>query len=335
MQVPVSALPKYTALVRHARALILCRGDVNAAAKMAAKWPDTPGTRLTLEKAAVSAQSTADGFAEFGLAQIFWELYLAASGLGQLQPRMRLVPFKTKIPAELDNGAIADWIPESGMKPVRAFRFDQLELDSFKTGCLVVFSQELARMSTPAADGTIRRILVNATANFIDSEFLGAAAAVPGERPAGIANGQQTHVSTGSTLAAVTADLASMAAKLGSWGAPAWICHPKTFMSLAALDLVKFLPGGPQLCGAPIVRTTGSPAQLMLLDCDAVFLADDGQSTISAATQATVTMDDGESPTTTTLVSLWQNNLACLRVERFISWLAAHAAAVVTMDVTY
>jgi hypothetical protein len=190
-------------------------------------------------------------------------------------------------------------------------------------------------MSTPSAEATIRQILTNAVASFIDSEFLSSNAAVVGESPAGIGNGQQTHTSTGSTAAQIAADLSSMAGKLGSWASPVWICRPRTLLTLGALDIAKFLPGGPLLCGFPVATTVSSPAQIILLDLGAVLFADEGQSSISLSRQATVTMGDGGSPEVEEVVSLWQKNLACLRVERFISWLATHDAAVVVMTVSY
>lgn len=217
---------------------------------------------------------------------------------------------------------------------MRAISFGgTIELPEHKVACLVVLSAELARMSTPAAEAAIRRIVVDAIASFLDAEFLSSNAAAAGESPAGIGNGQQPHVSTGSTLAAVHADLSSMAAKLGSWASPVWVCRPKTFLSLAALDRIRFLPTGPLLSGFPIAYSAASPAQLALLDLGAIHLADDGRSTIGLSEQAALLTDVGESPAGATTVSLWQANLACLRIERYVTWLAAHDSAAVVMAV--
>jgi hypothetical protein len=101
------------------------------------------------------------------------------------------------------------------------------------------------------------------------------------------------------------------------------------------LDLISYAGAQPMFSGFPIYWSEGSPAQLMLIDLGAVLLADDGQSNIDIAEHATIVLDDGQSPLSTSTVSLFQSSMVAVRVERFISWLAAHDHAVVVMPVTF
>lgn len=255
---------------------------------------------------------------------------------------MRPTPFKTKIPVEATAGSVCAWIPEGGSKPAQALSFgDSLELEEYKMAMLVAISQELVRMSTPAALAVIRRILVDSVAAFIDSEFLSDSAPVTGESPGGIFNGQQTRVSTGGSAAQITADLNAMLLKLTSWRNVFWIMQPTTAAAIANASAVQFpniratQPDGGFLSGLPVLISSNSPKQIGLLDFGGVVLADEGSSRIDVTDQATVVLDDNVSPATTSLVSLWQANKVGVRVERYISWAAANDSIGVLMSVAY
>jgi hypothetical protein len=334
MSIPISSVPRGTALSRYVAALILSKNP-KAAADYSERWRDTPAVRLTFAKA-VTAQDTDDGLAEYGIGQELFEFYRAASLVARFSEFMRPTPLRVKVPIELNSGAVSAWVSQSGWKPLRALSFDRVVLDQFKTATVVVISQELARFSKPSAEATIRQILVNGVSTFIDSHFLSDAAAVADESPAGILYGQEAHGSTGSTEAQIRADLAAMGALLETWRYPVWVCKPKSFMFLASLGIIDFLPGGPLLCGFPIMHTTASPQQLALIDAGTILLADDGKSDISIAEHATITMDDGASPASTQEVGLWQTNQVAVRVERFINWAPGTADVMaVKMAVSY
>jgi hypothetical protein len=334
MRLPVYANPKGTSLSRYIAALVMTRNIVDAA-RYAERWPDSPAVKLAFAKA-VSEQTTADGLTEFGISSELFELYRSTSIVGQLSGRMRPTPFMIQVPRELDSGVVSQWIPESNEKPVRAFSFDQVGLQPYKTGTIVVLSKLLAQFSKPSAEQVIRTILVNGIAAFIDAEFLGDAAPVIAESPGGICYNQETHGSTGATEAQIRADLAAMGALLESWRYPVWVCRPKSFMHMASLGIIDFLPAGPLLCGFPIIWTNASPAQLALIDFGSVLLADDGKSDIMVSEHSMVKMDDGNSPSSAQDVSLWQSNLVGIRCERFISWQPGTADIMaVKMTVTY
>ena len=335
----IKALPKGTALARFAKAIAATR-NMDEAIDVSAQWSTTPAARLTLkaasESGAVASGNWGAALASYGLSDEFYELFRDASIVGRLSSRMARVPFNIATPTETSGGSQAQWVGEGISKPVGAFVFSTTTLESFKATLIIVISQALARHSTPSAEATVSRILTNSTAAFIDSEFLSSDAAIAGTSPGGIGAGQQTQASSGATAALIAADVSAMGGKLGSWGDPVFITRPKSFMHMAALGLITFLADGTALLsGMPIFWTSNSPAQLLLLDLAGVMLADDEESSISRATQATILMDDGTSPTVTTEVSLWQNNLSALKVERFVSWDAATTATAVVMPVSY
>jgi HK97 family phage major capsid protein len=334
MTLPVSALPRGTALSRYIMALASTRSIVEAR-DYSQKWRDSPAVRLTFDNATSEQSLAADPLAEYGISQEFFLLFQAASLVGKLSAQMRPSPFRTKIPAEDSSGTECAWVAESGLKPAAALSLTNIELNEYKLALLVAISKELSRMSKPAAEQVIRRILVANVARFIDQEFLSSAAGVVGESPAGIGNAQQSQVSSGATAANIASDVSSMGSKLGSWSAPVWITRPRTFMYLAVLDLIAYAGGVAMFSGFPIYWSEGSPAQIMLIDLNAIAIADEGRSEISVAEHATITLDDGVSPSSALTVGLFQNNMIALRVERFISWLAGHDAAVVVMPVAY
>ncbi len=99
---------------------------------------------------------------------------------------------------------------------------------------------------------------------------------------------------------------------------------------------------GGSLEGIPVIASQyaaiGSPANnlVILVNAGDIFLADDGGVTIDVSMEASLEMADdptnGGSPTETTLVSLWQDNLIGLRAERFINWARGRESAVAYME---
>lgn len=331
----VSVLPKGTGIVRYLRCLAMNEGRITSAVDQAEQYRDTPAVGLTLKAIVNPMLANGNPLSAYGLAQEFFELYRSASLVGRLMGFFRPAVFKTLMPVEEDSLSNPAWIPEAGMIPVRAFRFDQTYIDPFLMGMITVVSKQLLARSTPSADSIVRRILVSAAAKFVDSEFLSTSEPEAGVSPGGVCYGAQTHSTTGSTAAAIAADLSSMAAKLETWAYPIWAMKPKTFSTLAAYKLIEFLPGGPLLCGFPVFHTQASPAQIALVDAGSILLADEGASTIDYADEASITMGDGGSPESERALSLYNSDLAAFRVERQISWQRPNSGSAVSMAVNY
>jgi hypothetical protein len=94
-------------------------------------------------------------------------------------------------------------------------------------------------------------------------------------------------------------------------------------------------PMGGTLFNVPVIASDGAPSgNLILLDASQVVAASDIV-TLDASSQTSVQMDSApDSPPTasTILVSLWQNNLAALRCERWFGCqrMRTTACAVIT-----
>jgi HK97 family phage major capsid protein len=333
MTVSISRTPNLTAVVK---SMALSKGNVSNALGYAQGHWGEESIVYRATKAAVEPMASDTGISPSIVANEFMGLFRSQSVVGRLAAKMRPTPFRVKVPRELESGA-AIWVREQGSVPVRAITFAEgVELEACKAGLIVVFTEELARHSKPSAEETVRSILVGSTVAFIDSSFLSDDAPSPGEAPGGILHGQETHSSTGGSAAQVAADLAAMGALLTSWRAPAWIMKPCTFMHVCALRLVDFLQGGtPLLLGFPVYTSIASPQQIVLLDAGSVLLADEGQTEISLAQRGTVTLGDGLSPETEQVVSLWANNLAALKVFRYVSWQAAGDGIAAVMETSF
>ena len=95
---------------------------------------------------------------------------------------------------------------------------------------------------------------------------------------------------------------------------------------------LRLLPSGQLRCS---LNSTNSPGQISLLDAGDILLADEGGTEITASREANVLMDDGQSPAGSEMVSLFSLDLVAIKVLRQISWLRAHHASAVSMQVSY
>jgi hypothetical protein len=63
-----------------------------------------------------------------------------------------------------------------------------------------------------------------------------------------------------------------------------------------------------------------------------ILLADEGGFRIDTSTEASLQMSDPPSAGATSLVSLWQNNLLGIRLEKFINWAPRRSNAVYVIN---
>jgi HK97 family phage major capsid protein len=176
-------------------------------------------------------------------------------------------------------------------------------------------------------------------------------AAVTNVSPASITNGVTPVTATGTTAAALRADLKNVLDNFLSNNIPlAGIVGIMTQSQALAISLMQTslgtaaFPGltsqGGSLAGIPIITseniaaTGGSPTDgypIIFLRARDILLADDGQVTVDVSNQASLQMDSAPtSPPTgdTVPFSLWQHNCVGLRAERFINWGKARSTAV-------
>lgn len=355
-------LPKGTAFTRFAMAMACAKGNTMAAAEIAKqRWGSSTPEVETILRAAVAAGTTTDTNWAAPLAPYqdmqseFIELLRPMTIIGQMNG-FRTIPFNVRMPRQT-SGATAGWVGEGSPKPVSKLQFDTVSMPHAKVAVIVAITDELARMSTPSAEATVRQDLLETCAQFMDVNFLDPTiAASAGVSPGSITNGITGVDSTGSTVAQVTADLnaalTSMAVGNIGMRAPYWIMHPRTKNFLLTLrttqDVYAFrdeLVQG-RLLGIPVVSSTNVPTRdqsdpvsagsletyITLVDASEIFLADDGETMIDVSREASLQMDTAPTGGAQSLVSLWQNNLLAIRAERYVYWQRRRNAAVYVIE---
>lgn len=347
----VSALPTGTAFSRYVMTLAASNGDAYAALALAERLKDSPTVYATLEalntKSAVSAGTTTDStwagpLATYGVASEALALLRGASIIGQMESRMRRVPFRTKVPRETGTGTGGAWIGQGLATPVAATAYDTLTQEVFKSGVIVALSRELLNIGDPAAERTVRETVIAGLSAYLDGQFLTNTVTLSaGLRPAAITNGATAVVQSGVTAAAIAVDLGSLLAAITtSGGGLVWIMRPLTAFNIAAkfaaVGMATDIPR--TLLGIPLILSVNSPAQITLVDAANVLYSDDGGFDVSASEQASIQMNDAPSdPDTaaTVFTSLYQRNLWAVRVTRWLSYLRAQTGSVAYMAVTY
>jgi len=366
IEVKGTNLPKGTAFTRYAMSLARSKGNLMQAQEIAKGWQDTPEVEIVL-KAAVAAGTTTDASWAKPLVEYenmvgeFAELLRPATIIGRI-PGLRRVPFNIKIPRQT-GGSSVGWVGEGKPKPVSALAFDQITLGMAKTAGIVVITDELARSSSPAAEGVVRDDLVAQTAQFLDSQFVDPAkAAVSNVSPASITNGVTPVTASGTDADAVRADVQELMGKFItanlSLAGAVWIMTEMQALGLALmlnpLGQPEF-PGlqingnsGGTFFGLPVVLSenipanagagdpvVGAGARIILAKASEILLADDGQTMLDVSSEASLQMEsspDAPATATTVLVSLWQHNMIGIRAERYVNWAKRRAGAVQFID---
>ena len=348
-------LPAGTAFTRYVSALAVSKGNIMQAERIAENtYKDTPEVGQVL-KAAVAAGTTSDATWAGPLVQYqdmvseFIELLRPQTILGRMSA-VRRVPFNIRIPRQTA-GTSGAFVGEGAPAPVQKLDFDNILLPWAKASNIVVLTTELARLSNPAAEALVRQDLMDGISQFLDRRLIDPAfAGVANVSPASLTNGVTPVQASGSTLAAIDANVRSLfstfaAAELGLQSA-VWVMSASQAIRLSMIrtnqDTLAFpdltMSGGTWY-GIPVVVSnnvtpSGSPGDqhIILVDQSNVLLADDGQMMIDVSTEASVEMNDAPTGGATSLRSLWQNGLMGVKVDRWIYWMKRRAAAVQFID---
>lgn len=347
-------LPKGTAFTRYAMALAAAKGNLLQAEKLAQHWKDTPEVGIVL-KAATDAGTTSDTTWAAPLVQYtdmvseMIELLRAQTILGKLQ-NLRRVPFNIRIPRQT-SGTSGTFVGEGKPVPVRELAFDNITLPWAKASTIVVLTVELARLSNPAAEALVRQDLLDGISEYLDKRLVDPAyAGVANVSPASLTNGVTPRTASGATLAAIDADVGYVMKQFAnnnlSLATGVWIMSPAMAITLSLMRTNQDTPAFPGLSvnggtfyGLPVITSnnvapSGSPGDqhLILLDQREVLLADDGQMMLDVSSEAAVQMNDAPSDGAQSLVSLWQNGLLGVKVDRWIYWTKRRSTALQYID---
>jgi len=334
------SLPKGTLFTRYAMAIAAGRGSLSDALEYAKRWDaQTPEVSAYIKAAAGTA---AGGSPSWGsdltyptnLAGEFIELLRPATILGKI-PGLRRVPFNVRIPIQT-GGSTVNWVGEAAAKPVSELAFDAVTLTWNKVAGIVVLTEELVRLSTPSAEETVRRDLVEQMARFIDAQFITPSVSAGANNPASVTNGVSGHGASGTDADSLYTDLNTAlsdfdAADLGTESVVV-IMPPALSRGIATLRnaLGQFVfptveVMGGTLLGFPVIVSSSVPSgDIIFVKANEILLADDGDVRLDASNQATLDMAGGNTPA----FSLWQQNCIGIRAERFITWKKRRAEAV-------
>lgn len=347
-------VPKGINFARSVICLAVAQGNTEFAAQLAERhYSDDKRIaqflRLTPEmKAAVPAAYVGDagGWAE----DIAEAQTIGSDFIDYLRPMtvvdrltgFRRVPFNVKVSRQT-TGQSGYWVGEAKPTPLTSGVFDTVTMGFTKVGGISVMSKEQMRLSNINAEATIRDDLARAVVAKLDSTFVGTAAASAGVSPAGLLNSVSAQTSAGNTADDVREDLALLykllsASEIDLEGVSfVTTGRLKKAISLmrSSLGINEFPGSDTTLDGQPFIGSNHvGGGDVIAISTKDILLADDGQVEISMSDQASVEMLDAslvQDPTAGTgasTVSLWQNGLVGIKVERFINWQKARTAAV-------
>jgi HK97 family phage major capsid protein/HK97 family phage prohead protease len=348
-----SMLPKGTAFTRYVQAKVAGRGSLSDALEFAKQWKDsTPEVELML-KAAVNPGTIAEPAWAAPLAVTqpfndFLELLRPETLLGKI-PGLRQVPFNISIPIQIGGGTYA-WVGEGAPKPVGNLQFSSATLGVAKAAGIIVISEELAKISTPSAEATVRNDMIKGMAQYLDGQFIDpTVAAVTNVSPASITNLANGYATAGTSGDNARTDIKKGITLLTAANYPISevvliMSEANAFALATALTTngVAVNPNitskGGNILGVPVVTSQSAGSVVALVHAQSILYADDGGVNIDVSREASVEMNTAPtSPVTASAayVSLWQMNLIGLRAERFINWKRARTTAVVYTTATY
>jgi HK97 family phage major capsid protein len=255
---------------------------------------------------------------------------------------------------EQTQGGTGYWVGQGAPKPLTAMGFSPVTLAFTKVANIAVITEELARFSTPSAEGLVRDALRDALIETIDRSLVDPTeAGTANVQPASLTNGLTALSSAGTSADNVRTDLGKLvrALRTANLRGPIAIVMPDSLVTALAfmqnaLGQDEF-PGltaeggtikGLKIIGSEYVANSSGAGNMVIAIAEReVFLADDGQVVIDASREATLQMLDNPTnnsgtATPTTGVSMWQTNSIALRAERFINWSKRRAEAVAYMD---
>ncbi|MGI8895368.1 MAG: phage major capsid protein [Casimicrobiaceae bacterium] len=291
--------------------------------------------------------------ADYGaLASVFLSALRPLTIIGRLTGLVR-APFDERVTIQLDTAAGA-WVGESLPTPVLELAFGEVTLERFKVQSLCVVSDELVRSLSAAAEAFVHNALLRANVRTIDEAFIDPTnGGISGAKPKAITNGATGFISSGNTIAAITADAKDLARQLVDLGSDlanaVWIVHPRTASFLATLPGSGGAPAFPGVSmrggswfGLPVISSgsvplTNSPATtiIVLADPARILYADDDEIALDVSEQSSLQLRNDPLSGAQSLVSLWQMNLAAIKTTRRINWAAQIGSCAVLRDVSY
>jgi HK97 family phage major capsid protein len=344
-RVEVKNLAPGTRFARYAMAVAAGKGSISDTLAYAKRWQGQTPEFLDYIKAVAGSTDTGSGVwggdlvFQNNLASEFVELIRPQTIIGRVQG-FRSVPFNVRVPVQT-GGSTVNWVGEQAAKPVTELSFSTLTVPNHRIAGIIVLTEELVRLSSPSAEETVRRDLTDQIAQFMDEQFIRVAVTAGANNPASITNGVSSPAASGTTLAALMADLKTALATFDTAGIPTEglviVTTPAVARTLSMMTTTlgtspsgfNMTATGGTLLGYPvIVSASVDSATIVIFKPSEIFLADDGRVTLDASNQATLDLAGGNTPD----FNLWQKNCIGVRAERWITWVKRRAGAVAVID---
>lgn len=337
--------------IRCAIALGLARGDRHEAIEIASeRYPDQPLIAATL-KGAIDAGTMADSGWAVPLAALnplaseYVNVERGETVLGRM-PGVRRVPPRTSFVS--GGGSAMAWLGEGSPIPASANSFTTDSMGVAKLGGIQVVTRELAELSDPRAELLIRNDLIAASVAYQDAALVSPDAAVANVSPAGLLNGIEPVISTGTTPATIAANFNSALQMIADAGVtlrqPVVVMTPSTAATLAtmrdtaggsAFPLITATGGS--LFGMPVITSPSVPhstsggSLIAIVETNEVQVTDAGAE-ISTSGEAALQLSDAPDPGAAQLVSLFAANLLGIKLVRYCSWRLRRAGAAAYID---
>jgi hypothetical protein len=258
---------------------------------------------------------------------------------------LRAVPANVTVKGQ-DGAATGYWVGESNPIPVSAQDFSTVNLRPLKVAALAVITNELIADSSPAAEALVRDALAEASAQKVDTTFLGTAAASANVSPAGLLNGLTAGTASGTTAAALRADInglyASFISNKNATGL-AFVMSPTLakqislmYTDLGVPEFAGMNGASPSLHGDPVyVGDNVGAGDFILMKPSEIYKIGDGGVQVSISRDAVVEMssapnNEGFGPTGAgeAMVSMFQTEMTAIKIVRRINYAKRRTHAV-------
>jgi len=269
-------------------------------------------------------------------------------------PSLRRIPFRTALISQTSGGA-GYWVGEGKAKPLTSITGTRTTLEPLKVANIAVVTDELLRDSSPSAEMLLRDTLAAALRERLDRDFIDPAkSASSGISPASITNGVSPLPATGTgdaddiradVKAAFSAFIAANNAPTsGVWIMPATVALAVSLMTnpLGQPEFPGITMNGGTFAGLPVIVSEYVPtitggSYVVLVNAQDIYLADDGGIAVDMSREASLEMDTApsmtaDSPTESSVVSMFQTNSVAFRAERTINWARRRSSAVAVLS---
>lgn len=273
--------------------------------------------------------------------------------LGQIQDRLRNLPFDTPVLVQ-NSGGTAAWVQEGSAKPLTQWAYSKTKLEPLTVAAITAATKQQLRRASVQADMLFRDELARAVGATMDSTFADPGVApVADESPGSIFNGVAGLTPHGDTgIIGVRCDVATMLnahndANLNFDGL-FWVMSGRNAIALSQmtneignLAYPTVTPTGGTLAGFPVMVSNYAPDDFVaLVKGSEIYYGDEGGLDVAMSEEASLVMDDSPggsstTPTATQVVSMFQTNSVAFRVERFVNWQRRRNEAVAWMQVQW